>query len=454
MTTRVTLAALLLAALCSGASAQQFIPIPTAGSWAYDITPDGEVVVGTDNNGGFIWRWKTDPMPTSIGGNEAVAISDDGTVVVGCIPDPGSGAEVAGRWTQATGWVSLGFLPNALSCPSKSNAYDVSGDGNTVVGLSWDGCSGRGFVWTQATGMLELAVLGNGSNRASAISSDGSKIGGFAQGASNRTPALWNPDTTGQVINMNIVGEMYGFSDDGSIVLGNANQNAFWMDTATLTPNFINQLTAGWQGIPMDVNDDMDQIVGFDVSGTARTAWRWTPSGGMENLQAFFTGLGMVGVPPLQVSAAQSDDGSVIIGGYGAPFNSEGFIATFVPPTWVDTGNALTGSLGNPVLVGTGELTAGSPTNLALTNGIDNTPLWLVVGFTELASPFKGGVLMPSPDIVLAGLSTDGNGQFQLPFPWPGGIPSGFKLHWQAWLIDGAGPSGFSATNGLTSTTP
>ncbi len=98
-----------------------------------------------------------------------------------------------------------------------------SGDGSTVVGLSWDGCSGRGFVWTEATGMLELQNLANGNNRASVISADGTIIGGFAQGSFDRTPAVWSNDTSGVLLdppNGDAQGEIHGIRDDGSVLLG------------------------------------------------------------------------------------------------------------------------------------------------------------------------------------------------------------------------------------------
>ena len=41
-----------------------------------------------------------------------------------------------------------------------------------------------------------------------------------------------------------------------------------------------------------------------------------------------------------------------------------------------------------------------------------NSTSALVVGFSELAAPFKGGVLVPNPDIVIAGLPTDGAGSW------------------------------------------
>ncbi len=301
----------------AGLSAQQATYRALAGvSSANDITPDGSIVVGSGPGGGYYWRWQVEPAPTFIGGRDAVAVSDDGSVIVGCIIDPGTGREVAGRWTQATGWQNLGYLPRALSCPSRSNAYDVSGDGEIVVGLSWDGCSGRGFMWTQANGMEELQVLGNGGNRASVIAGNGSLIGGFAQGFS-RTPALWQPDLSGRLYNINDVGEVYGISEDGNDIVGSYNGRAFHQQGGGKLA-FFPLLNPGWSGIAMD-RTDAGTIYGFDINLGAREAWVWDAAGGTRKVTEELTSRGATGVPRLlEVCSAVSCDGSVLIGhGFG-----------------------------------------------------------------------------------------------------------------------------------------
>jgi hypothetical protein len=62
--------------------------------------------------------------------------------------------------------------------------------------------------------------------------------------------------------------------------------------------------------------------------------------------------------------------------------------------------------------------------------------------------------MIPQPDILIFGLSTDPAGGFSLSSPWPAGVPADTSLHLQAWLLDPAGPAGFAATTGLTATTP
>ncbi len=123
-------------------------------------------------------------------------------------------------------------------------------------------------------------------------------------------------------------------------------------------------------------------------------------------------------------------------------------------PLWSDVGHALAGAAGPPLLAGQGSLTASSPTTITLSGGAPAAPAAVVIGFSALHAPFKGGVLVPMPDALLTGLATDGLGGLSLSALWPTGVPSGFALFLQAWIADGAGPMGFAASNGVRASTP
>ncbi len=316
-----------------------FEQIPNVAS-ANDITPDGRFVVGSyDTNGDFFpddgYRWDrmTDTFTiipsvgTATGVDTILAVSDDGSVLVGNIPELSveDFSHQAAIWTDAGGWQGLGWLPNAGVCPSRSSGYEISGDGTVVVGLSWDGCSGRGFRWTAATGMQELENLANGSNRASVLSGDGTVIAGFAQGTFNRTPAMWDGDTLDGTLfdppNGDLEGEFTGISDDGSIILGEWNMGELAYEAGMIVggvPQKIGEgsLIPGWAGVPMDVADN-GVIVGFDILIGSRRAWI-VPEGEtqMVELRAYIESLGAV-IPEgisLEVCQAISADGTVIIG--------------------------------------------------------------------------------------------------------------------------------------------
>ncbi len=124
------------------------------------------------------------------------------------------------------------------------------------------------------------------------------------------------------------------------------------------------------------------------------------------------------------------------------------------PEPWEDLGHALAGSQGEPQLTGLGSLVAGSPVELTLAQALAGAPAFLVVGFGVVNQPFKGGVLVPAPDVVMAGLAVDAGGAIAIATTWPAGVPSGLDVALQYWVPDAAGPAGFAASNGVGKTTP
>jgi hypothetical protein len=122
--------------------------------------------------------------------------------------------------------------------------------------------------------------------------------------------------------------------------------------------------------------------------------------------------------------------------------------------SWTDVGQALAGASGIPHVLGGGALVAGEPLVIAVSNGPPSTSAALVLGASALLAPFKGGVLVPALDVLLPGLPLDGDGALVLNGTSPPGLPPGFEVWLQVWMPDAGGPSGFSATNGLTAAAP
>jgi CotH kinase protein len=132
----------------------------------------------------------------------------------------------------------------------------------------------------------------------------------------------------------------------------------------------------------------------------------------------------------------------------------EGFVpCDVVPDPWSDLGLGLAGVSGVPQLVGMGTLIGGDPVSLSLSNANPDSSATLVIGLSLLGAPFKGGTLVPMPDALL-GLFTSGTGGFLIAGTWPAGVPAGLTFWVQCWIADDAGPKGFSASNGLSGTTP
>ena len=340
----------LVQSICFGAIALSFVSHLSAETVSFelirgarsadDMSPDGRYVVGV-TNGLIPYLYDTVTQTMTIlpaDSVEASAVSDSGDVVFGEIADPGTGDPVAAIWTRSTGvWTSIGYLPSAAACPSRSSPYELSADGSVAVGLSWvNGCDGRGFRWTQATGMVELEGLANGANRASVCSADGNVIGGFAQGSFSRTPAVWDAAGNGTLLDPpdgDALGEIYGIRDDGSILLGDWDGKASTWTYPGLVRTQLGggSILPGWSGNPMDIADN-NTIVGFDFLGGNRRAWIQFDGGPLVDFKTYVQANG--GVVPsgttLEVCQAVSTDGYKIIG-HG--FASGAWLVTITPET-------------------------------------------------------------------------------------------------------------------------
>ncbi len=135
------------------------------------------------------------------------------------------------------------------------------------------------------------------------------------------------------------------------------------------------------------------------------------------------------------------------------PDGDLGFELTVVG-TWKDVGLALPGTAGPPTLAGAGLLLGGDAVSLTLDDARPNATAFLIVGFSGLLAPFKGGTLVPNPDLVIGPLTTSGAGELLLPGTWPAGLPGLLTFWFQAWIQDPVGPAGYAASNGLTCLTP
>jgi hypothetical protein len=129
-------------------------------------------------------------------------------------------------------------------------------------------------------------------------------------------------------------------------------------------------------------------------------------------------------------------------------------VYTLGPVPWSHTGSPLAGCVGEPALSGTGALVSGTKLTVSLSDALPGAPVVLVIGLSPLSAPFKGGVLGPSPEVLLGPLTVAGDRMPLIDATWPDGIAPGAQLLLQAWIQDAAGPAGFSATDTLVATTP
>lgn len=121
---------------------------------------------------------------------------------------------------------------------------------------------------------------------------------------------------------------------------------------------------------------------------------------------------------------------------------------------WLDLGNGLAGANGIPHLNGAGTLVGGTFVTTTATSLLQNSVATLVVGLSPINVPFKGGIWVPSMDLLVPGIPTGPDGVIDLPSTWPMGIPPGFAFYEQYWQKDPAGVKGFAASNAIRGLTP
>jgi hypothetical protein len=216
------------------------------------------------------------------------------------------------------------------------------------------------------------------------------------------------------------------------------------------------------------------QVNGLADGVGAAVFWESSPSFGNDVLNgAHVSGAGAFDIGPYDVASTPSgksrlavelgklgnallawtddrvDSGDVL----GQSVDSDG---TLGPPPgfWTDLGFALAGAYGDPTLWAAGSLVVGTPFRLSLGNALESSTAGLFVGLSAINAPFKGGTLVPANDLLVI-LPTSSTGGLDLGLPaWPPGLPTGLVLHMQAWIVDIAGPVGFSASNAVARTVP
>ncbi len=220
-------------------------------------------------------------------------------------------------------------------------------------------------------------------------------------------------------------------------------------------------------------NDDMTHVRAAAVGSASLVAWSRVPGFGNGVLEAsWLDAAGAVTAGAFDVASTPSGksrlDEAATTGGdvvlvwsddragtddiLGQNVQTDGTLGSG-PQTWTDLRNGLAGTAGTPELTGTGTLVGGDPLAFTLTGGLPGAASFFVFGLSALNAPFKSGVLVPDPSLVV-GLVLDGGGGLLLPAVWPLGVPGGIETFYQCWIVDAVGPSGFAASNGLKGTTP
>ncbi|MCB9879114.1 MAG: hypothetical protein H6835_16080 [Planctomycetes bacterium] len=124
---------------------------------------------------------------------------------------------------------------------------------------------------------------------------------------------------------------------------------------------------------------------------------------------------------------------------------------TVTSSSWSSLDNGLAGTNGVPTMLGSGALVADTTTTFLMVQCLGSTVGVSALGTTAIYQPLFGGVLVPDP-VVLAPFVTATSGFASLPVYWQPNLPAGVPVYAQSWILDGAGPQGFAATNAVWAT--
>ena len=307
----------------------------------YDISTDGKTVVGLNYSvGGGIWqdgsfRPMSGPAPYVFA--DPFGISADSRTLVGASWTGATGASQATRWNGTSNAELLAGLPGG----THSAGQRCSADGSIVAGYAYESISRRYPVrWTTKG----ISKLDGGtpyySGAAESISANGSVIVGwvtFTASDLTRYPFTWT-ETGGIQLLSTSRGTAAATSPDGSIIVGDANDQAFrWTQQggmqmlgfldpdSSFTYSYATAMSAdGSIVVGSSYLSDLDDEVGFI----------WDAEHGMRSLTTLAGNLGLdlrgsVIYNPRAISA----DGQVITGTAMGAHGQQGFILVLPEPT-------------------------------------------------------------------------------------------------------------------------
>jgi|GEM_PF-4388990 len=253
-----------------------------------------------------------------------------------------------------------------------------------------------------------------------------------------------------------------GWGDSGAILVGAGSSNTSHVQLGFSTYGSrinlqgwgVGVFSAGYGSFAQYGGDEHQSYISY-FSGTSSASPMVV--GAVALVQARSIVLNGVGLPPLQVRQILMDTGTPQGGGgHIGPLPHVALAlatmgAGFDPDPWVDLGLGLAGVNGVPQQDIVAVLVAGTSFSLTVTSAKPAVAAWWVLGLSNLSAPFKGGTLVPSPDLL--GLSFTGfGGSFGVTGDYPNGIPVGTRFFSQFWMPDPQALQGYSASNALQGT--
>jgi probable HAF family extracellular repeat protein len=245
----------------------------------------------------------------------AYGVSANGNTVVGYSGNASS--------TQAVMW-KIPAGPERLGAGDGTDARSSSADGDVIVGWGRSDASYEAFRWTQDTGIVRIGDLPGGEKHSGAadVSSDGSVIVGTSTSAFATEAFRWTAD--GGMIGLGLLpgtvdSASFGVSADGRVVVGEADRErgplvraiAFRWTLESGMTSLGDLLDGNGHSTAYDVSADGSIIIGISYHPLGSRAFRWTADTGMVALP----NVAEIGeVYSIGSASGISGDGQVIVG--------------------------------------------------------------------------------------------------------------------------------------------
>jgi probable HAF family extracellular repeat protein len=272
---------------------------------------------------------------------------------------------------------------------SKSEAQGVSDDGSVVVGVSSkSNGSYRAFKWTAANGMQDMGTLGGDESEATGISSDGSVIVGWSYDGSSIYRAFkWNVTDGMQDFGAGEWSKATAVSKDGLVIIFNISPVAYRWTLSGGLQNLGNLGTNNSGANAISSNGSI--IVGYSYNTSNDPyAFRWVNGIGMEQIGTYYS-----------FAQGVSGDGSTVT---GFETGSAGLYRAF---RWTQTGGFEFNIAGN---FSQGNAVSGDGSIIVGDNAGGAFRLSNAGGLEELNQVYSG-LLSPGSDLYSAfGISSNG----------------------------------------------
>jgi len=305
---------------------------------ASGVSADGSVVAAYDSARYYAWN-ATDGL-TSIGGTwkgGVASVSNDGKLISGSAYGRGRTVQAAIYNLETGRWKRLGGI-GGESDGSASSAWDIAGNGKSVVGLGWVDAGTAHAVQSTPTGHLQDLGSSGGSSRANGVSEDGRIVVGWDEQDTGFWQGTYWRDGVATAMFDNdgfAMNSANAVSDDGKWIVGDAGfgVQTWRYNTDTGVTQYLGDADpfGDMQG-STGISADGRVIVGYDRSfgpPTFGMGTIWIEGLGMLNLTDYALGQGIdLNGRTLALPLGLSADGLTVV---GLDNLYHGFVVTLAP---------------------------------------------------------------------------------------------------------------------------